>query len=458
MTESRPHDGDPLARAAEDSATRRSGFAEFFHTETAGAVVLLAATVLAFVLANSPLYPAMQALFHTEMGLRVGPWEFSMSVLHWINDGLMALFFFVVGLEIKREFIVGELAERRKAALPLLAAVGGMLVPALVYTAFNVGGPGIHGWGVPMATDIAFALGILALLGSRVPLGLRVFLTALAIADDIGAILVIAIFYTAEVSLMWLSVVAVLFIVLLLLARRGVDSWWPYAIIGVGLWAAMLASGVHATIAGVLVAFTIPATARLAPLDFTRRTRVALGDIESAAVPGEHTLVDGSRVDVCTTIRRDALHTMAPLQRMESALHPWTTFVVLPLFALGNAGVRLVGVDVGALFGSPISLGILIGLVVGKPIGIFAMTWLAVRLRVADLPQDVNWLHILGAGILGGIGFTMSLFVANLAFAGSDQTAAAKVAILVASVIAGCAGYALLRFVLPSADDSRPVT
>jgi len=454
MTDSRRRDTHSLA-AAEDSAQERSGFAEFFHTETAGSIVLLTATVLAFALANSSLYSAMEALFQTEIGLHVGTWEFSLSVLHWIDDGLMAIFFFVVGLEIKREFIVGELAERRKATLPILAAVGGMVVPALVYLAFNLGGPGVHGWGVPMATDIAFALGVLALLGSRVPLGLRVFLTALAIADDIGAILVIAIFYTADVKLMWLGVVAVLFIVLLLFARRGVDSRWPYAIVGVGLWAAMLASGVHATIAGVLVAFTIPATARLAPLDFTTRTRVALDEIDTNAVPGEHTLVDETRVDVCTMIRRDALHTMAPLQRMESALHPWTTFVILPLFALGNAGVRLVGVDVGALLGSPVSLGIMFGLVVGKPVGIFAMTWLAVRLRVADLPEGVNWAHILGAGVLGGIGFTMSLFVANLAFAGGDQTAAAKVAILVASVVAGSAGYALLRFVLPPADDSR---
>lgn len=447
--------GDLEDGAASDSPERRSGFAEFFHTETAGAIVLLAATVLALALANSPMYSVMEAIFHTEIGFNVGQWEFSLSLLHWIDDGLMALFFFVVGLEIKREFIVGELAERRKATLPILAAVGGMLLPALVYIGFNVGGPGVRGWGVPMATDIAFALGILALLGSRVPLGLRVFLTALAIADDIGAILVIAVFYTAEVSLMWLGVVAMLFIVLVFFARRGVDSRWPYAIVGIALWAAMLASGVHATIAGVLVAFTIPATARLAPLDFTRRTRSALDDIDSAAVPGEHTLVDGSRVHVCTLIRRDALHTMAPLQRMESALHPWTTFVILPLFALGNAGVRLVGVDVGALLGSPVSLGIMFGLFVGKPVGIFAMTWLAVRFRVADLPEGVSWLHVVGAGILGGIGFTMSLFVANLAFAGGDQTAAAKVAILMASVVAGSAGYALLRLVLPPTDEAR---
>ncbi len=454
MTDLQRRDGNLADAAGDDLIQQRGGFAEFFHTETAGAIMLLVATAVALILANSPLHEAMDALFQTELGIHVGTWEFSLSVLHWIDDGLMALFFFVVGLEIKREFIVGELADRRKATLPILAAVGGMMVPALVYFAFNVGGPGVHGWGVPMATDIAFALGVLALLGSRVPLGLRVFLTALAIADDIGAILVIAIFYTANVSLIWLGVVVLLFVVLLVLARRGVDNRWPYAIVGVGLWAAMLASGVHATIAGVLVAFTIPATARLAPFDFTTRTRRALDAIDTACVPGEHTLVDNSRVEVCNDIRRDTLHTMAPLQRMESALHPWTTFVILPLFALGNAGVRLVGVDVGELLTSQVSLGILFGLVVGKPVGIFVMTWLAVHFRLADLPEGVNWLHVLGAGVLGGIGFTMSLFVANLAFTSTDQTAAAKAAILIASVIAGTVGYALLRGVRPPSNDA----
>ncbi len=450
------HDRTGTADSGSDSSpTLREGFAEFFHAETSGAVVLLAATILALLIANSPWYEAMQSLFHTEIGIFIGQWGFSLSLLHWIDDGLMALFFFVVGLEIKREILVGELAEKRKAVLPILAAIGGMVVPAAVYLVFNAGGPGVDGWGVPMATDIAFALGILALLGSRVPLGLRVFLTALAIADDIGAILVIALFYTAEVSLIWLGVVAALFVVLVILGRLGVDSRWPYAIVGIALWAAMLASGVHATIAGVLVALTIPASARLDPLEFTRRTRESLEGIETAAVPGEHTLVDAARADTCVGIRKDALHTMAPLQRMESALHPWTTFVILPLFALGNAGVRLVGVNVGELLASQVSLGIMCGLVVGKPVGIFAMTWLAVRLRVADLPEGTSWLHILGAGVLGGIGFTMSLFVANLAFAGGAQTAAAKAAILIASVAAGCIGYALLRFMVPPVNETH---
>ena len=372
----------------------RQGFSEFFRAEAAGAVVLLAATILALVLANTPLQHAYESFFHTEIGFALGRWEFSLSLLHWVDDALMTLFFFVVGLEIKRELMVGELAQKRKAALPILAALGGMVVPAAIYLAINAGDSGANGWAVPMATDIAFAIGILALLGSRAPTGLRVFLTALAIADDIGAIVVIALFYTANVSMIWLAAVAVLFLVLLAFSRAGVDSPWPYAVVGIALWAAMYASGVHATIAGVLVALTIPSS----------------------------------------------------LQRMESALHPITTFIVLPLFALGNAGVRVVGTDVGAMLTSPVALGIVLGLVLGKPLGIVSMTWLAVRFRVADLPAGMNWHHVLGAGVLGGIGFTVSLFVANLAFTDAAHSAPAKAAILTASVIAGLAGYAMLRY------------
>jgi len=422
------------------------GFAAFFQAEVSGAIVLLAATVIALVLANSPLNEAYQNLLHMEIGVVVGGWEFALSLVHWVDDALMVLFFFVVGLEIKRELIVGELAERRKAALPILAALGGMIAPAAIFLALNAGGPGESGWGIPMATDIAFALGILALLGSRVPTGLRVFLAALAIADDIGAILVIAIFYTEQVAFVWLGVVALLFLVLLAFGRLGVDRSWPYALVGVALWAAMLASGVHATIAGVLVALTIPATARLEPLEFTRRTRSACDAIDDTAVPGEHTLVDEERVSELASIRRDALHGMAPLQRMEAALHPVTTYFVLPLFALCNAGVRVVEADIGATLASPVALGVILGLVIGKPVGIVAMSWLALRLRVAHLPEGVTWLHVVGAGVLGGIGFTVSLFVANLAFSDAALVTEAKIAIIIASAFAGAAGYALLRF------------
>ena len=424
----------------------REGFGEFLHTEVAGAAALLIATVVALLIANSPWHAVYDALWRIEAGITFGPLAFHESLLHWVNDALMALFFFVVGLEIKREFLVGELSQARKALLPILAAVGGMVVPALIFAFFNHGGPGAHGWGVPMATDIAFVIGAMALLGERVPSGLKVFVVALAIADDIGAILVIAIFYTSGVKLAWLGLVVALFIVLLLLNRRGVDSPWPYFIIGGALWFSMLMSGVHSTIAGVLVAMTIPAVAKVDPMEFTRDTRERLDRIEATHVPGVHVLCDDTQQLVALDIRREARHTAPPLQRLEFALHPWTTFLVLPLFALGNAGVRVVGVDFLQLLTLPVGIGVILGLVVGKPIGVAGMTWLAVKLKIAELPEGVRWRQVLGAGVLAGIGFTMSLFVASIAFRGVAETVEAKAGILVASVIAGGLGYLVLRF------------
>lgn len=420
-------------------------FSAFLETEVAGAVALLGATVIALLLANSPVADEFARLFHIEVGLFAGGMEFSQSIVHWIDDGLMALFFFVVGLEIKREILVGELSDMRKAVLPVLAAVGGMVVPALIYLSFNAGGEGARGWGVPMATDIAFALGIMALLGSRVPSGLRVFLVALAIADDIGAILVIAIFYTSQVHFAWLGAAAVVFAILFAIGRSGVDSPWPYGILGGVMWFAMLMSGVHATISGVLVALTIPAVAQLDPLTFTCTTRERLRAIDERNVPGAHVLEDPRQQMVAHQIALDCKHIAAPLQRLEFALHPWTTFVVLPLFALGNAGVSLAGVHLGGLLAQPIALGVIAGLVIGKPVGIMLMAWVAVKARLAELPAGVRWGHVAGAGLLGGVGFTMSIFVANLAFTDPAHVAEAKVAVLIASLVAGMAGYLALR-------------
>ncbi len=428
----------------------RDGFAEFLHTEVAGAAALLVATVVALVVANSPLYPLYDAFWHTQAGVFVGSWEFTESLVHWVNDLLMAFFFFVVGLEIKRELLVGELSVRRNAVLPILAAAGGMVVPALVYLAINAGGPGAHGWGIPMATDIAFAIGVMALLGDRVPSGLKVFLVALAIADDIGAIVVIAVFYSTGIAWAWLGVVAVLFALLVLLNRRGIDTTVPYLAVGGLLWFAMFMSGIHSTIAGVLIAFTIPAVAKVDPLKFVSDTRGHLEHIEAADVPGRHVLIDNEQQLCALEIRREARHTVAPLQRLEFALHPYTTFVVLPLFALSNAGVRFVDGDFAAAISTPIALGVLLGLVVGKPIGIALMSFVAVKLRVADLPEGVGWRQLIGAGMLGGIGFTMSLFVASLAFRGTTEINEAKMAILLASVIAGIAGFLVLRFSSPA--------
>jgi Na+:H+ antiporter, NhaA family len=424
----------------------REGFGEFLHTEIAGAVALLLATAVALLIANSPWWLAYEQFWHTEAGIYVGSMGFHESLVHWVNDALMALFFFVVGLEIKRELLVGELSERRKAVLPFLAALGGMLVPAIIYFALNAGGPGSHGWGVPMATDIAFAVGVMALLGDRVPTGLKVFLVALAIADDLGAIVVIAVAYTNNLQWSWLAWAVVMFVVLIALNRFKIDSPWPYFIIGGLLWFATLLSGVHSTIAGVLVAVTIPARAKLDPLVFTATTRERLDRIEEAHVPGAHVLCDDTQQHVALDIRREARHTASPLQRLEFTLHPWTTFLVLPLFALGNAGVRLVGENLPAVAGTPVALGVFLGLVIGKPIGIITMTWLATKARVAELPAGVRWSHVVGAGLLGGIGFTMSLFVTSIAFRGLLEIREAKAAILVASLVAGVLGYLMLRF------------
>ena len=433
--------GDPRRQAL---VRLRDGFSRFFRAEAAGALILLVAALAALLIANSPLNEAARSLWNMDAGFSVGRLAFHQSLLHWVDDGLMALFFFVVGLEVKRELLVGELSTTRKALLPILAALGGMVAPAVIFFAMNAGGAGARGWGVPVATDIAFALGVMALLGSRVPSGLKVFLAALAIADDIGAIIVIALFYTSHVSPVWLLVAAVLLALLVALNRLGVDTPWAYFFVGGLLWFAVLLSGVHPTIAGVLVALSIPATAKLEPLAFIRHARGSLDDIEATHVRGAHVLVDDSQQRAALDIRRAARRTAAPLQRLEFTLHPFTTFVVLPLFALGNAGVRLSGGSVSALVGSPVVLGVVTGLVVGKPLGIAVMSWLAVRLGLAELPRGVRWGHILGAGMLGGIGFTMSIFVANLAFTDPAIASAAKAAVLSASVVSGVAGYLVL--------------
>lgn len=443
-----------MARSTEQPGFRpiarlQRGYSQFMKLEVAGSVVLLCATVVALVLANSSFAEAYHKFWEIEVGISVGGWRFDETLLHWIDDGLMAMFFFVVGLEIKREVLVGELSSARKAALPILAAVGGMLMPALIFILINRGGAGANGWGVPMATDIAFALGVLALLGSRIPVGLKVFLTALAIADDIGAILVIALFYTDHIAFGWLGVGIAVLLLLVGLNVFGVDDPLPYFLLAGVVWFAFLHSGVHATIAGVLVAFTIPATARTEPVAFVNWARGKLDEIETKDVPGSHVLDDPAQQHCAFEIQEAARHTAAPLQRLEHMLLPFTNFIVLPLFALANAGVTLIDYDVGALLTERVTVGIFFGLLAGKTLGISAFTWLAVRLRLADLPARVSWSHIVGAGILGGIGFTMSLFVSNLAFRGQVLQAEAKLGILLTSVIAGVLGYVFLRYVTP---------
>jgi NhaA family Na+:H+ antiporter len=427
----------------------QQNFAEFMHQETSGALVLLVATVAALLIANSALDPAYEAFWHEHAGFFFRDFLLDQSLKHWVDDALMAVFFFVVGLEIKREFIVGELSTLRGAALPVIAAIGGMVVPAGVYLFINAGTATQGGWGVPMATDIAFALGVLALLGTRAPMGLKVFLTALAIADDIGAILVIAIFYSQGTNPAWLAAALIPLALLILMNRAGIDEPIYYLIVASVLWFCMLNSGIHATIAGVIAAFTIPAKAKLAPLEFTNVCRVKLDEIEALDEPGAHTLKDDRQEHRALEIRDAAIRSTAPLQRLELALHPMTAFVILPLFALANANIRLVGAQ--GLGVHAVGIGVFLGLVVGKPVGIALASWLAVKAGIADLPTGVTWRHVIGAGMLGGIGFTMALFVANLAFRDEGVETEAKIFILAASVVAGLAGYLWLRCVAGAA-------
>jgi Na+:H+ antiporter, NhaA family len=430
-------------------------FREFARVEASGGIVLLVCTLLALAWANSPWAASYDALWHTRVAVTAGGLHLAMDLHHAINDGLMALFFFVVGLEIKRETLVGELADLRRAALPIAAAVGGMAVPALLYVVVTRGTPGAVGWGVPMATDIAFALGVLALLGRRAPLRLKVFLTALAIVDDIGAVVVIALFYTADIA--WTPLLGGLGLLLLLYAanRFGVRSPLPYALVGLVVWVAFLESGVHATIAGVLLATTIPAWVRLDVPAFVGRARTSLDHLVDAAGRGGTVLTDQVQQHALHDLETACERAQAPMQRLEHALHPWVSFVVMPLFALANAGVALDGGAAGAL-GHPVGMGVIVGLVVGKQVGVTMFAWLAVRSGVAALPAGVTWRHVYGAGWLAGIGFTMSLFIAGLAFGEGDLLATAKVGILAASAIAGMVGYALIA-TSPRATTSVPV-
>jgi NhaA family Na+:H+ antiporter len=430
-------------------------FQEFIHLEATGGILLILMTAIALAWANSPWSESYFSLWQTKITIGFGDWALSKNLILWINDGLMAVFFFVVGLEIKREVLAGELASPRRAALPLAAAIGGMTIPALIYTVFNAGTEGAVGWGIPMATDIAFTLGVLALLGTRAPLALKVFVTALAIVDDIGAVLVIALFYTSEIA--WTSLVAAGVILLLLAAlnRAGVSKPLPYAVLGVGLWFGFLYSGVHATIAGVLLAMTIPARTKVDTESFLAKSRAAIQDYEDACCE-EGVIAERGKQAAARILELASESVESPLQRLEHRLHPWVVYVIMPIFALANAGVALVGEDFLTAFSNPVSLGIVTGLVVGKSVGIGLLSWLAVRFGLAELPQGVTMRHILGAGFLAGIGFTMSLFIANLAFPSNGLLAVAKVGILSGSLVAGFVGWGMIRS-LPNAATRKKV-
>lgn len=418
-------------------------FQEFAARETSGGILLLACTIAALVWANSRWSESYSAIWHTPLVVGLGSLSLSHDIHFWINDGLMAIFFFVVGLEIKRQLLAGELASPRQAALPILAALGGVAVPALLYSAFNARGPGAAGWGIPVATDIAFAIGVMALLGNRVPLGLKVFLTALAIVDDIAAVLVIALFYTGEISWHALGLAGLCLCAVFAANRLGVRHPLPYLLIGGVLWMAILQSGVHSTVAGVLLAFMIPSGTVLNQKEFLRESRATLDHFERAAGSERSVLSDAEQRSAIEALEDACEKVQPPLKRIESALHPWVAFVIMPLFALANAGVTLSG-DLGRIVGQPITLGVAVGLLLGKPIGITLVSWLAVRSGLAALPENVSWMQIHGAGWLAGIGFTMSLFIVGLSFTDDMQLTSAKLAILTASFLAGSVGSVIL--------------
>lgn len=433
-------------------------FQRFARFEAAGGVLLLLATAVALAWANSRWADGYLHLWHeTRLTIGIGTFSLSKDLVHWINDLLMAVFFLLVGLEIKREMIVGELASPRRAAVPIVAAIGGMVLPAGLFALFTIGRPEFRGWGIPMATDIAFALGVIALLGARAPLSLKVFLASLAIIDDLGALLVIAIFYTEDISGSWLAIAAGILCILILLNFLGTRPWAPYVLIGAALWYALYRSGIHATIAGVLIAMTIPARAYVNADEFVQNARDMTGKFERGGESGRHIITNYPQQAALQALDVLTRHVQTPLQRLEHSLLPWVTFLIVPLFALANAGVGFaLGAEPASLFPTAAQWGIAFGLIIGKPIGIFAATWLAVRTGLGTLPPDITWRHVLGLGFMAGIGFTMALFIAGLAYPEAQMLAEAKVAILGASFVAGIVGFALLWTARPAPEPSVP--
>lgn len=427
-------------------------FEEFIHAQTTTGLILMIMTVVALVLANSPISEAYEHFFHTYIKLEVSSWTLSHSIHHWINDGLMAIFFFIIGLEIKRNITVGELSDIKVAVLPIVAAIGGMLVPALIYLSINAGTDGAIGWGIPMATDIAFAISALVLLGKRVPTSLVTFLVALAIVDDLGAVVVIALFYTNEIHMLWLALALGAFFIMIALNRFGIHAVLPYLIVGILMWYFMLESGVHATIAGVIAAMAIPSKPKYAPIALTEYTCKLLNEYDKYPIATDHMMHERQKAilqNIKDTI--DAVGT--PASRLEHGLHLPVSLLVIPLFALANAGISIDFSSINESIVQPISMGIILGLVAGKVLGIAGLSWLAIKLGIATLPQNTTMSQVFGVSFLGGIGFTMSIFVAELAFAGNSEFIfQAKIGILAASLFAGIFGFVWLRYIASSSN------
>lgn len=419
---------------------------QFINREKSAGVVLGISIVVAMFLANSPWSEAYFHFFEHQVGFFFDgePYLYH-SLHHWINDGLMSMFFFVVGLELKREFIGGELSDPRNTVLPIGAAVAGMLVPALIYTLLNAGTPAAGGWGIPMATDIAFSLAIIYLLGDRVPLAAKVFLTTLAIVDDLGAVVVIALFYTSEISLLNIAVGVAFLLVMWVANKLGVKNVLFYGLLGIGgVWVAFLMSGIHATIAAVLAAFVIPADARLSEANYLKQAARHLRAFARLEPNGVSTLAH-EQVEVIARMRSDTRDAIPPSQRLEHAMHPFVSFGVMPVFALANAGVSFAGLDVSSVFSTHVAWGVAFGLLFGKPLGILLSTWLLVRLGVARLTEGLDWRRVIGLGFLASIGFTMSMFISTLAFTDEVMLLQAKLGIFAASIVGGFIGYRLLK-------------
>ncbi len=423
-------------------------FEEFVHRQTTSGLLLMGTAILTMVLANSALAGFYQHLVHTPIGIHIGDWSLQKSLQHWVNDGLMALFFFVVGLELKREALVGELAVPRQAALPIIAAIGGMLLPALIYYFINPDGTAARGWGIPMATDIAFAIGALVLLAGRVPKALITFLVALAIVDDLGAVVVIALFYTEQLVWQALFAAAAILAVLIVFNRAGIRQPLPYFLLGVLLWLALLKSGVHATLAGVLTAFTIPALPKYDPARFSAHVKGLMVRFDASHQPGKNIMTNDELRAVVQTLENGVHKVETPLQRLEHGMHMPVAFLVIPIFAFMNAGIPIELASLAATLTHPVTLGVMLGLVLGKCLGIAGACWLALRLGIAQLPAQTRFSQIAGVALLAGIGFTMAIFIAELGFAGqAENLLMAKTGVLLASLLAGIGGFIWLWLV-----------
>ena len=418
---------------------------EFIHRQTTSGILLMLCAVIALIIANSPWATAYHHVLEIPFTIGIGQWVLSMTLHHWINDGLMALFFFVVGLELKRELLVGELSNIKAALLPIIAAIGGMILPALIYMSINASGDTFNGWGIPMATDIAFALGVLALLGNRVPAALLSFLVALAIVDDLGAVLVIAIFYTEQLNFTALIGAGIILILLSSLNLGGIRKPLPYVLLGLLLWLFLLKSGIHATLAGIFLAFIIPIRPKYNPERFLARASELLQEI-AKNYKAEPNIIKNYKMRSKVRALESGIHRVqAPAQVLEHTMHIPTAYLIIPIFSLANAGVPINFAELANTLAHPVSMGVIAGLILGKFLGISILVWLAVKMGISRLPASLSMRHIIGASLLAGIGFTMSIFIAELGFAHSpEDLLMAKTGILIASLMAGIAGYVWL--------------